>query len=948
MRIYVLLSCLLCLTPLAKAQEIPLSPTVKLVPGIKPTPFLRYINPTATVAEVSGTWNQWTRSFPMTRNGSEFVLDVRTLPIPRPGRYEFKFIANGAWETGDNRVMVINDDRVMERPPDVVMTAQLDARDEINIYLKRPLPDERDVKVRLEPEVPVREVQFKAGRKDTMTRGYLMAGGVIKFILDERIYGLNLSPTTLVAVAGNFNDWNGSGGRNGVWRLTDDNDDHIWELAMPLEGLNYPDYDDGLQFRFVLNTTGWLDVPLDASNTVINRSNNRNLQINPNEPGAAVIRVITEKPLNLSQSYTVVLDGVAPRRVRQVVSPGRVMDTLVSDKPLGATLDRERGITTYRLFAPRARSVTLNLFATPEFEVQQPAYRRLPPAERYAMWKDEADGVWEISLLGLDVGRYYSYNVDGPTGDGEGFNGMANISDPYSYASAHSQNNSIVIDREATNQWFTGWTDQDWKIPAREDMIIAKVHVRNMTIHPSSGVAPQLRATYSGIVASDGTGTGLDHLRNLGVNMIEFLPTQEFENGTRNYNWGYNTVHYFAPEASYGRQPLKGSQYYEYKSMINDLHRRGFGVIMDVVYNHVGGPNLFSMIDKKYFFRLTPDYKFINFSACGNDVKTESPMMRRFIVENCVYWVKEHHVDGFRFDLAELVDNKTLMAVRDAVWAINSNVVLIAEPWSIRAQNKEQLTGTGWAAWNNDFRYASKDFARGKANRDWLKKIIVGSTDIWTANPMQAVNYAESHDDMALVDELSLRPDRNGKYVQSYEVAMNKLVATMIFTSLGIPMIHEGQDFLRSKYGIHNTYDKGDAVNAVRWTDRERPLAKENSDYYRDLIALRKSEPGRAFRVREKAPTGYYQWITPENTRAMGYIVNAPRIHAGNGFVVLLNAADEAVEFPFTLPEGRWRVIGDHGKVDLAGLPGRDVVNGGQQVKVRVKEMSSLILMDGF
>jgi pullulanase/glycogen debranching enzyme len=382
----------------------------------------------------------------------------------------------------------------------------------------------------------------------------------------------------------------------------------------------------------------------------------------------------------------------------------------------------------------------------------------------------------------------------------------------------------------------------------------------------------------------------------------------------RNYNWGYNTVHYFAPEASYGRQPLKGSQYYEHKTMVNELHRRGFGVIMDVVYNHVGGPNLFSLIDKKYFFRLTPDYKFINFSACGNDVKTESPMMRKFIVDNCVYWVKEHHVDGFRFDLAELVDNKTLLAVRDAVWAINSNVVLIAEPWSIRAQNKEQLTGTGWAAWNNDFRYASKDFARGKANRDWMKYIITGSTEIWTANPMQAVNYAESHDDMALVDELSLRPDRNGKYVQSYEVAMNKLVATLIFTSLGIPMIHEGQDFLRSKYGIQNTYNKGDAVNAVRWTDREQPLAKENSSYYRDLIAMRKSDQGRAFRVREKAPEATTSGSPPKIRAPWATSSTHPASTPAMAFVALLNAADEAVEFSFTLPEGRWRVIGDHVK----------------------------------
>ncbi len=932
----------------AQGQEVPLSPTVKAVPGVQPTPYLRYVNSTASVAAVSGTWNEWARSFPMIRTNGQFILDVRTLPIPRPGRYEFKFIANGTWEPGDNRVLVINDDRLLERPPDVIMTAQLDARNEINIYLKRPLNNAQAIRVTLEPEVPVEKVELKPGRPDVMTRGYLMAGGVIKFILDEKAYGLNLPPDTLVALAGNFNWWNTSGGRNGVWQLTDENDDNVWELAMPLEGLNFPSSDRFLTFRFVLNNSQWLDVPAQASNAVQDQSGNRNLSVDPQVPGSAVLRVTTAQPLNMSQSYNVVVDGIADKRLRQVVSPGKLMDTLISDKPLGVTLDKARNVTFYRLFAPRAQAVHLNLFATPEYEVQKPAYRRLVPAERYSLWKDEADGVWEIALLGLDTGKYYSFSVDGPSGDGEGFNGMAYISDPYCVASAHSQNNSIVIDREATNEWFGGWTDQAWQIPAREDAVIAKVHLRNMTIHPSSGVPPQLRSTYAGILASSGTGTGLDHLKDLGINLIEFLPLNEFENGTRSYNWGYNTVHYFAPEASYGRQPLQGSQYYEFKHMVNELHRRGFGVILDVVYNHVGGPNLFSLIDKKYYFRLTPDYKFINFSACGNDVKTESPMMRKFIVDNCVYWVKEHHVDGFRFDLAELVDNKTLMAVRDAVWAINTNVLLIAEPWSIRAQNKEQLTGTGWSAWNNDFRYACKDFARGRADRAWMKKIITGSTEIWTANPLQAVNYAESHDDMALVDELSLRPDRNGKYVQSYEVAMNKLVATLIFTSLGIPMVHEGQDFLRSKYGIHNTYDKGDAVNAVRWNDRDQPLAQENMAYYRSLIALRKSEPGRAFRVREKPPAGYYQWIMPENPRALGYVVNAPRLHAGQGFVVLLNASDNTVDFPFQLPEGRWRVIGDHNTVNLAGLPGRDVVSGNRTVTVRVREMSSLILMDGF
>lgn len=930
------------------AQEPPLSPAVRLVPGLKPTPWLRYVNPTATVAEVSGTWNQWTRGTPMTLQNGQFVLDVRKLPIPRPGRYEYKFVANGSWEMGDNRVLFINDDRVLERPPDVVLSARLDARDEINIHLKQPVADERRLSVKLEPDVPVRSVRVIPGLGDVRVRGYVMAGGIIKFMLDEKVYGLDLAPDAKVAVAGNFNDWNGSGGRFGIWSLHDDDNDNLWELAIPFEGLNFPEHEKYLTFRFVLDGSRWLDVPKQAGNATPDAHGNLNLRADPEQPGATVLQVITEQPLNLSTAYNLVLDGVADRRVRQVVSPGRALDGLQSTKELGAVLDRARGVTTYRLFAPRARSVHLCLFDTPEYEVQRPSYRRLEPAERYPMWKDEADGVWELSLLGLDTGAYYSFNVDGPTGDGEAFNGMAFLGDPYAVSAAHAHNNTIVIDRAATNEWFGGWTDEGWKTPKLEDIIIYEAHVRDLTIHPSSGVAPQLRGTYEGVLASLGTGTGLDHIRDLGCNMVELLPVSEFENGTRDYGWGYNTVYFFSPEASYGRQPLKGSQFYEFKKLVNGLHRAGLGVILDVVYNHVGGPNVFSLIDKKYFFRLTPDYRHLNFSGCGNDVKSEAPMMRRLIVDNVLYWMREHKVDGFRFDLAELIDLKTLMAVRDEARKVNPDVILIAEPWSLRAQNKEQLRGTGWSAWNNDFRYAAKDFARGKADREWVKRTIVGSVDIWTENPLQAVNYVESHDDMALVDELSLRPDRNGKYVQSYEVAMNKLAVTLLFTSLGVPMINEGQEFLRSKYGISNTFDKGDAVNALRWTDRERPLAAEALAYYKALIALRQSPQGAAFRVKQRAPDGYYQWINPDNRRALGYIVNAPRIHAGHGFVVMANASDDVVPYAFNLPEGRWRVISDGTKVDLNGLPNFEVLTGPRATTIKVPGMRSLILMDGF
>ncbi|HET6494871.1 MAG TPA: alpha-amylase family glycosyl hydrolase [Thermoleophilia bacterium] len=644
----------------------------------------------------------------------------------------------------------------------------------------------------------------------------------------------------------------------------------------------------------------------------------------------------------------VAIDGLLERTVRAMVTPGRALDLLISDKPLGAILDREQDATTYRLFAPRATEVHLCLYDTPDYQVFEPEHQRLPPVERYPMWKDPADGVWEISLLGLDAGRYYSFNVDGPMGDGEGFNPLAQIGDPYARAAAHAENNTIVIDPGAETRWFDGWTDGDYATPPSQDVVIYEAHVRDLTMHPSSGVAPPLRGRYEGVLASEGTGTGLDHLKDLGVNMIEFLPLAEFNNGPDGYNWGYSQVFYFAPEASYARDPLRGSQYYEFKRLVNELHRRGFGVILDVVFNHVGSPNIFHLVDKKYYFRLNPDYTYSNFSGCGNDVRTEAPMMRRLIVDNIVYWMKEFHADGFRFDLCELVDLDTMMALRDAARAINPNVLLISEPWSFRGENKHQLKGTGWSAWNNDFRYAAKDFAMGRRNRDWIRKNIVGSVETWAADPRQPVNYLESHDDMALADELCTRPDRDGRSLQEMDVSANRLAATVLFTSLGIPMISEGQEFLRSKRGIQNSYDKGDDVNALRWTDRDRPPAAEALAYYRGLIRLRASPQGAAFRLREAPPPDYYQWIMPPNDQALGYVVNAGHVHDGAAFVVLLNPAGDEVSFSVSFPAGMWKQIGDGRRIDPAGLPDAETLPGPQTRTVRVPGLHSAIFMDGF
>ncbi len=925
----------------------PLSPTARHMPGDPPGTLLTYENPSARRVQVAISADQWSGRHAMMRGPRVWTLDVAPMDLPM-GRHEFKFIVDGDWERGANRVLFIDEQGRLYRSPEVVAQARVQSAHDIEVLLRAGLSDPRRLNVRMKPEVDIRDIRMTTPAETGFIEGYVLQGDSLTFYFNPAIYSIDVSPNDVVVVAGNFNNWD-PGGRQGAWQLRPVANTGLWELATQLSGLRPPPGQSVLEFKFVINRNQWLDAPAGAPNRRDDGQGNVNLIVDPAHGGGRSLRIITEQPLKLWENYLLIIDGLADRRVYQYTTPGEFMDTLYSDKPLGVTLDRENNTTTYRLFAPRATAVHLCIFDRPEYEVHEPVHKRIEPVERYPMWRDETDGVWEITLLGLDIGTFYSFNVDGPDGEGEGFQPYAQVGDPYGLAVAIDANyNNIVIDPDATNRWFGGWTNQEWQTPNHEDMVIYEAHLRDLTMHPSSRVPPSLRGTYQGLLTTVGTGTGLDHLKDLGVNMIEFLPLQEFPNANNHYSWGYNTVFFFAPEASFAQSPATGSQFYELKHMVNELQNMGFGVMLDVVYNHIGYPNIFSLIDRKYYFRLNPDFTYSNFSGVGNDVRSEAPMMRRLIVENVVYLMEEFNIDGFRFDLAELIDMETLMKIRDEAFKVNPNVVLASEPWSFRGTHKYELTGTGWAAWNDDFRNTTKSFVMGGRDLNRLRQVIVGSTDLWTANPMQTVNYVESHDDMALADELSTRPDRDGRRLQSRDVAANRLAATVIFTSLGMPMLQSGQEFLRSKRGISNTYDRGDEVNALRWTDRDRPLAAEAMVYYRGLIHLRQSEAGRAFRVAEKPPADYYQWIETNSDQALGYIVNAGHRHPGNAFIVLLNGSHESVSFPVPIPQGTWRAIGNGREIDPAGLPRTEAVRGPVQTRIRVPSMSSVILMDGF
>jgi len=927
-------------------DDIVLSPTRRAIPGETPTWGLRYQNPSVTKVQACGSWDGWDEKVAMTRRNGVWELNLRPLKLGF-GRFDFKFLPGGEWEQGENRTFFVNEEGLVVRPADLIFSATQETATRVDVYLRGDVERREEMRVRIRQsegdEVPITGMQWIEGSGSGRLTGFSMVGEHVTFRMAPDYYSAEVGSGDRVSVAGSFNGWNANAGPQ--WELQDEDGDGIWEMTMGIASLGGDLKSANHEYKFVVNGSQWLRPPISAPNAAPDGKGNVNLRLDPTLSSSAMLRLETEQPLSLSASHMLIIEGLHSRPAYCAISPGQMLDTFYSEKVLGATLDAAGNRTIFRLFAPRASSVELCFYKGPKFKSEKNE-EFIPPEAVHAMTRDK-DGVWESIQPGLLIGSYYAFRVDGPSGAGEAFNRRQPIGDPNARAVAHSMNASIVIDPGEQNQWFTGWTDQAYKPPRIEDVVVYETHVRHLTIDSSSGVEKSKHGRYPGVTATLGTGTGLDHLRKLGINMIEFLPISEFSNGEFDHDWGYGPAFYAAPEASYGTEPLKGSQYYEFKALVNKLHNEGFGVILDVVYNHLGEPNVFHSIDRKYYFRQDHKFVFSNFSGCGNDFRTEAPMARRFIVENILYWIREHHVDGFRFDLCELIDMETLRKIERRARELNPNVLLISEPWSFRGTHKPKLKGTSWSAWNNDFREPVKHFIMGHGDREAVIKALRGSVDLWTAHPLQAVNYLESHDDMCLTDELSEHPQRDGTHLTDTLAAKSRLGATLILTSLGIPMIAEGQEFLRSKFGIHNTYDRGDRANALRWGERERPLAKLTQDYYAGLVRLRASDAGKAFRVGGKIPLDHYRWIRPREHSALAYVVNADKQTGGATFVVLVNACRRTVGFDIAFPAGDWVMVGDGREINERGIPGKVLPPAGPDGSrhVKVPKLSSQIFM---
>jgi pullulanase len=496
----------------------------------------------------------------------------------------------------------------------------------------------------------------------------------------------------------------------------------------------------------------------------------------------------------------------------------------------------------------------------------------------------DASGVWQAELPGNWHHTYYTCRVfiNG--------NWSNDLPDPYAKAVGTNGKRAMILDLKSTNP--PGWIAD--KSPAfsshnfATDAIIYELHIRDASIHASSGI--KNKGGYQGLTEtntkspSSGLLTGLSHIKELGVTHVHLLPFFDYNSvdeampTKKQYNWGYDPLNYNAPEGSYSSNPADAAvRIRELKAMIAAFHKQGLRVVMDVVYNHVAdaAKSNFEQLVPGYYFRRKANGSFSDATACGNETASELPMVRKFMVESVKYWMKEYHLDGFRFDLMGVHDITTMNEIAKTLRNEKPDVLLYGEGWTAgastlteekRALKKHAAQLNGVAVFSDDIRDGIKGsvfdehdrgFASGKAGmEESIKFGVVAATQhpqidyskvnyskaSYASAPGQVVSYCECHDNNTLWDKLELScPNSN----RSDRISMHKLALAITLTSQGISFLHAGTEFLRNKKGVENSYNAGDSINAIDWTLKQKNRAMVA--YTRQLIRIRKNHP--AFRI---------------------------------------------------------------------------------------------------
>ena len=594
--------------------------------------------------------------------------------------------------------------------------------------------------------------------------------------------------------------------------------------------------------------------------------------------------------------------------------------------PLGP--DYTPGGTCLRLWAPTAEAVTVTLY----HKGDGGAVLGTEPLVR------GAHGVWSVWLPGEQHGRYYTFavTVDGVTRE---------TGDPYARAAGVNGVRSMIVDLARTAP--SGWErDVRPTIPPAQ-RAVWEVSVRDFSQDAASGVRPAWRGKYMAFTQQGTTlhGDGihptcLNYLKRLGVKYVQLMPIFDFGSVDeakpllRQYNWGYDPTNFNVPEGSYSTDPTRGEvRIRECREMIAALHAAGIGVVMDVVYNHTyRTENPLNNTVPYYFFRQNADGSFSNGSGCGNEFASERPMARRYLIDSILYWAKEYHIDGFRFDLMGLYDAESINAVRAALDALpgGRDILLYGEPWQGGASqlhryeaNKANLAmlnervgifcdDTRDAIKGGCFDAREPGYVEGKPGSFWD---IGAAVAAWCRSdrlpphaPSQIVSYVSAHDNFTLWDKLLCvryeKPEFTAR--DTVALAQNRLAAGIYLTSFGLPFMQAGEEFARTKKGVGNSYRSSPALNRLDWNRAEQYHALV--DYYRGLLALRAAFP-RLGSTDRHAPEAL-QFFALEQP-LVGWTLPAVWGDgaAWSALCVFYNPTDTTRTVP--LPAGQWKLLSD-------------------------------------
>lgn len=600
---------------------------------------------------------------------------------------------------------------------------------------------------------------------------------------------------------------------------------------------------------------------------------------------------------------------------------------------LGASYTKNK--TTFRVWSPLAEDMTLVLYA-----------EGLGPVELERIPMRQSDqGVWEVSVEGDLHGFYYTYAFKMNGQDRETY-------DPYAVAAGVNGDRSMVVDFEQTHP--EGWQNDRGPVYEKSnDAIVYEMHIRDFSIHPSSGIehaGKYLGVVESGTQTDAGTVTGLDHLKELGVTHVQILPMYDFNSIDERqltegvFNWGYDPKNYSVPEGSYATDPYNGeSRILEMKQMIKGLHDAGIGVIMDVVYNHtaLSADSNLNLLMPGYYYRMD-DGKFSNASGTGNETASERIMVRKLILDSLKHWVETYHIDGFRFDLMGVHDIETMQVIEKELKKINPNIILYGEGWTGGTSTlpdgerllKANLSATPTiGAFNDDMRDGIKGhvfnaeegaFASGYAGfEESVKFGIVGavfhpqvnydavnySNDPWAVNPSQSVNYVSAHDNLTLWDKFQVT---NPAASEEERIRMHMLSNAIVLTSQGMPFLHLGVDFLRTKEGDHNSYMSPDSINQIDWN--RKTMYHDVFDYHKGLIDLRKNYPAFRLSTQSAIESGIVFFSSEETSvvslkdQMIGYMIpKNEALDISETLIVIFNGRDKAQEI--NLPGSEYKIL---------------------------------------